>query len=98
MVAIVIIGSASFSYQQLQEKKEDALAPQVGVRDELFVKTTGLNAFFLRNIRLRNAFLIICSFMMDVCMLVGLFRFATIGNSWRIILAGVMFYGLRFTI
>ena len=75
MVAIIIIGAASFSYQQIFEKKDNnTKIPELGVRDEIFVKTTGLNEFFLRNIQYRNALLIVCSFMMDIMMLVGVFR------------------------
>jgi len=99
MVAIIIIGAASFSYQQLFEKKDDnTKIPELGVRDEIFVKTTGLNEFFLRNIRQRNILLIVCSFMMDVMMLVGVFRWGCIGDSWRFILAQMGFYGLRFAL
>lgn len=97
MAFIVIFGAGFFSYQQLSEKKDDASnIPEVGVRDELFVKTAWINHYFLINIGKRNILLIICSLMMDVCMLVGLFRFATLGTTWRVIMAGIMFYGFRF--
>jgi hypothetical protein len=44
MVAIIILGAASFSYQQLFEKKDDnTKIPELGVRDEIFEKTSGLN-------------------------------------------------------
>jgi hypothetical protein len=36
--------------------------------------------------------------MMDVSMLVTLFRFATIGYSWRLVISGIMFYGFRVAI
>ena len=36
--------------------------------------------------------------MLDVTMLVSLFRFACVGSSWRIIIAAIMFYGSRFAI
>jgi hypothetical protein len=36
--------------------------------------------------------------MMDVMTLVGIFRWACIGDTWRSIMASVMFYGFRFAL
>ena len=42
--------------------------------------------------------LIVCSGMMDVLMLGGLLRWGFLGDSWRLVLGVLMFYGFRFAI
>jgi len=83
----------------LFEKKDgNSKIPDVGVRDTLFEKTQGVNEFFLDHSSARNFLLIVCSGNMDVLSLASFLRWGFLGDSWRVILAAIMFYGFRFAI
>ena len=90
MVLIIIIGAACNCCYQLSLTRKDS-----GIKDLLFVKTIWLNTYFLANIATRNAALILCSLMMDLCVLSFLHRFVVHGSSCRLILASCFFYGFR---
>jgi hypothetical protein len=68
------------------------------ISDALFENTAIINEFFLKNDVAKNALLILCSGMMDICMIVMFYRFLFKQVSWRWLLAMVMFYGTRFFI
>jgi hypothetical protein len=98
-VVLTVVAAVIFAYQQLQLKREnETKIPEVGVRDEVFERTEALNQYFLSNKDQRNILLIVCSFMLDVSMLVGLFRWCFFGSSWQVVMAAMVFYGFRFAI
>lgn len=68
------------------------------LRDELFVKTAGVNQYFAEHTGVKNAFMIFCGLCMDILMVVGFVVFAIHGKSWRLALALGMFYLLRLII
>ena len=65
-----------------------------GIRDMVFEWSTPLNDYFKDEDK-RNVLLIIDSLVMDSLVLMSMIRFVFWGTTWRLILAGFMFYGLR---
>ena len=63
--------------------------------DKLFDLTASLNTYFSTNEDVKHAFMIICGFMMDIMVLIGFYRFALHGTTWRFPLAMFSFYGFR---
>ena len=63
--------------------------------DKLFDITTNLNNYFAQHKGAKHAFMIICGLMMDIMVVVSFYRFALKGTTWRLLIAMVVFYGVR---
>ena len=67
---VVILGAGYFSFTELSKTQETETTV---TRDLVFERTSALNAYFLENMFARNALLILCSGLMDLSMLAGLY-------------------------
>jgi hypothetical protein len=65
-----------------------------GIRDMVFEWSTPLNDYFKDEDK-RNTLLITDSLVMDSLVVFQLIRFVFWGTTWRVILALILFYGLR---
>lgn len=65
------------------------------IYDAAFLWTTDLNNYFAEHLYAKHAFMIICGLMMDVMVVVSLYRFAIHGSTWRFPIALLAFYGFR---
>ena len=89
--ACVIVALVLISYLSIGLEGEKVK----GVKDYPLIWTGGMNEYFREDDRRRNALLIICGLLMDFMLLVGFFRWAWYGTTWRFFFALVFFYGLR---
>lgn len=84
-----ILTMATLSQSFFMSEKVECL------EDKAQTWTQPLNAFFARNSAIKHGVMILCSLMMDVMVLVNLFRFALQGATFRFPLALLAFYIFR---
>jgi hypothetical protein len=66
-----------------------------GVEDWMFIHTSGMNQYFRDNRSSRDAYLIFCSTILDVLVLVAFYRFAFYATTYRMALCMIIFYSVK---
>jgi hypothetical protein len=89
IVLLCMLTVATLSQSFLMAEKVKCL------EDKLFVYTDPINKYFQQHIQAKHAFMIVCGLMMDIMVLVQVYRFALQGSTWRLPMAFIAFYGLR---
>ena len=91
-MTVLVLSVSLVAYLSLGYKKGESVH---GVKDELFNATGGLNEYFREDPSRRTALLIVCSTMLDILVLLSLYRFARYSTTFRLPLALAPFYALR---
>ena len=82
---------AIFSYVNMETKGEEVK----GVKDVLFIWSTPMNEFYIKNTYKRNCLIIFASLILDILLFTAFYRWARYSSTYRLILASILFYGLR---
>lgn len=65
------------------------------IKDNIFIMTESMNAYFREDESRRNAFVIFCSTLLDILVLVSFGRFALYATTFRLFIALILFYSIR---
>ena len=66
-----------------------------GIKDVIHEQTEPINTWFREDLSRRNTLLIVGSLFFDLINLVGMYRFARYGTTYRIVMAVAVFFAVR---
>ena len=91
-VSVFIVG---LLYQAVNVERKEVISQSECMRDYTFIATDKANQFLRDNTSVKNSYIIMASFLMDVMLISFFIIFARFSYTFRIIFAYILFFGVR---